>query len=102
MSFFDSEKREIEIAAIAKPTARAVGCNITAGVTPKVGSGPKSGRAFKQPNSAKQKPIKSKTYLPKEKEWMPLLDNYLRYKGPNKEFKNELDQYTLIKKIIKI
>ena len=46
------------------------------------------------------KVIESKTYLPKEKEWVPLLDNYLRYKGPNKEFKNELDQYTLIKKII--
>jgi hypothetical protein len=41
-----------------------------------------------------------KTYLPKEKEWLPLLDNYLRYKGPNKEFKNELEQYTLLKKII--
>jgi hypothetical protein len=44
--------------------------------------------------------IESKTYLPKEKEWVPLLDNYLRYKGPNKEFNNELEQYTLIKKII--
>lgn len=44
--------------------------------------------------------IETKTYLPKEKEWVPLLDNYLRYKGPNKEFKNELDQYKLIKKII--
>jgi hypothetical protein len=46
------------------------------------------------------KPIKSKTYLPKEKEWVPLLDNYLRYKGPNKEFINEVEQYTLLKKII--
>ena len=44
--------------------------------------------------------IESKTYLPKEKEWVPLLDNYLRYKGPNKEFNNELDQYTLLRKII--
>ena len=44
--------------------------------------------------------IESKTYLPKEKELLPLLDNYLRYKGPNKEFNNELEQYTLIKKII--
>ena len=44
--------------------------------------------------------IETKTYLPKEKEWLPLLDNYLRYKGPNKEFKNELEQYTLLKKII--
>ena len=44
--------------------------------------------------------IESKTYLPKEKEWVPLLDNYLRYKGPNKEFNNELDQYALLKKII--
>jgi hypothetical protein len=34
------------------------------------------------------KEIESKTYLPKEKEWVPLLDNYLRYKGPNKEFIN--------------
>jgi hypothetical protein len=46
------------------------------------------------------KPIESKTYLPKENEWIPLLDNYLRYKGPNKEFKNELKQYTHLKKII--
>ena len=46
------------------------------------------------------KVIESKTYLPKEKEWIPLLDNYLRYKGPNKEFNNELEQYKLIKKII--
>ena len=45
-------------------------------------------------------PIESKTYLPKEKEWIPLLDNYLRYKGPNKEFNNELEQYILLKKII--
>lgn len=44
--------------------------------------------------------LESKTYLPKEKEWVPLLDNYLRYKGPNKEFNNELDQYALLKKII--
>ena len=44
--------------------------------------------------------IESKTYLPNEKEWVPLLDNYLRYKGPNKEFNNELDQYALLKKII--
>lgn len=44
--------------------------------------------------------IESKTYLPNEKEWIPLLDNYLRYKGPNKEFNNELDQYSLLKKII--
>lgn len=45
-------------------------------------------------------PIKSKTYIPKVKEWLPLLDNYLRYKGPNKEFEKELHQYQLIKKII--
>ena len=44
--------------------------------------------------------IESKTYLPKEKEWLPLLDNYLRFKGPNKEFDNDLDQYSLLKKII--
>ena len=43
-------------------------------------------------------PIKSKTYIPKEKEWLPLLDNYLRYKGPNKEFEKELHQYQQIKK----
>ena len=44
--------------------------------------------------------IESKTYLPDEKEWLPLLDNYLRFKGPNKEFNNELEHYLLLKKII--
>lgn len=63
MSFFDAEKRDMEIAATAKPTARAIGCNITAGVTPNEGKGPKSGSAFKYPNNAKKNPITSNTVL---------------------------------------
>ena len=42
-----NENLDNKRAETVKPTARATGCKMTAGVTPNDGKGPKSGRAFK-------------------------------------------------------
>jgi len=50
-------------------------------------------------NSSKE--IQEAPYIPDFNEWGFLLDNYLRFKGPNKEFDDEWKDYELIQKIIK-
>ena len=45
--------------------------------------------------------IQEEPYIPDFKEWSLLLDNYLRFKGPNKEFENERKDFELIQEIIK-
>lgn len=50
-------------------------------------------------NSSRE--IQEAPYIPDFKEWAPLLDNYLRYKVPNKDFENEQKDYELIQEIIK-
>ena len=46
------------------------------------------------------KPIEKPTYVPKKSEWLPLLDNYLRFKGPNIELEGELRYYKLLEEVI--
>ena len=50
-------------------------------------------------NSSKE--IQEAPYIPDFNEWGVLLDNYLRFKGPNKEFDAERKDYELIQRIIK-
>ena len=50
-------------------------------------------------NSSKE--IQEEPYIPDFKEWSILLENYLRFKGPNKEFENERKDFELIQEIIK-
>lgn len=50
-------------------------------------------------NSSRE--IQEEPYIPDFEDWSLLLDNYLRFKGPNKEFENERKDFELIQEIIK-
>ena len=38
--------------------------------------------------------------MPKKRAWIQALDNYLRFKGPNKEIEDEKETYNILIKII--
>ncbi len=46
------------------------------------------------------KGLNDKTYCPEKSEWLPLLHNYLRFKGPNHQVQSELFGYETLVKII--
>ncbi|MBL6729846.1 MAG: hypothetical protein ISP74_02955 [Bacteroidia bacterium] len=41
-----------------------------------------------------------RSYVPDKNEWVQLLDNYLRFKGPNKEFDGDVKEYELLNQVI--
>ncbi len=41
-----------------------------------------------------------RSYVPDKNEWVQLLDNYLRFKGPNKEFDSDIKEFELLNQVI--